>query len=197
MHAPLKMLICRRKVLSPLYAPDVVTSSLKKVREFGGDLINGKRKSARPIATKRPMHTTLRSEWAKGPHSLLMAGNVAFIRARLKALSAQFGICIYEYSINSNHLHLLTRAKSREGYKSFLRALSGVIAMKITGAKKGARLVEKFWLGRPWSRIIDWGRAFFIAKKYVIRNHPESIGIISYTPRLLKRARAGPTQWLG
>ncbi len=167
--------------------------SLKEVRQFGGDLLKRKRKSARPIATKRAMHTTLRSEWAKGPHSFLMAHNAAFIRAKFKALSNQFGICIYESSINSNHLHLLTRAKSREGYKSFLRTLSGAIAMKITGARKGAGLGKRFWLGRPWSRIIAWGKAFTIAKNYVIQNSLESLGIIAYMPRARSEAcRGGP-----
>ena len=166
--------------------------SLKEARSFGGELLKGHRKSARPVATRLAMHTTLRSEHAVGMLSFLMPNNARFIRALLKTFSCRFGICVYESSINSNHIHLLTRAKSREGYKSFLRVLSGAIAMKLTGARKGTALAKKFWAGRPWSRIVAWGRAFFVAKKYVIQNRFESCGIIAYIPRKNKGVRAGP-----
>ncbi len=153
---------------------------MKLQSQFGGELLIGKRKVARPISTKHAMHTTLRSETHR---SFLLPKNAAVIRNCLVLNAKKFGIQIYEYSINSNHIHLLTRARSRHGFKAFLKALSGMIAMKLSGSKKGRSLKSRFWALRPWSRIVVWGRAFINAKNYVIRNQLESTGIIRYTPR--------------
>ena len=165
----------------------VLHPSLSRVGAFGGELLLGKRKSARPVATRRPMHTTLRSEHAIGNRSFLMPHNSRVIRSLMKSLCSRFGIRVYEYSINSNHIHLLTLAKTRQGYKSFLRAFSGAVAMKMTGARKGTGLAKRFWAARPWSRIVAWGKAFLVARKYVMQNHFESIGVIPYTHRGVRR----------
>ena len=42
---------------------------------------------------------------------------------------------------------------------------------------------EKFWDFRPWTRIIEWKKAYSIAKDYVIQNHLEAMGLIPYKPR--------------
>ena len=154
---------------------------LRNSPEFGGDLLKGVRKLARPISTKLSMHTTMRASGVGS--SFLLTKNARVIRQAIGTLSKRHGVRVYESSVNSNHLHLLTRSRTREGYRSFLRALSGIIAMRLSGAKKGAALIKKFWASRPWSRIVSWGRAFKIACEYVIRNQMESTGQIAYVPR--------------
>ena len=155
--------------------------SLKHCPEFGGDLLKGVRKSTRPISIKNSMHTTLRANEVGS--SFLLPRNIRLIRQAISSLSNLYGVRVYESSINSNHLHLLTKTRTREGYRSFLRTLSGTLAMQLTGAKKGAKLIRKFWAHRPWSRIVQWWRAFKIALNYVIRNQMESTGQIAYVPR--------------
>ena len=162
----------------------VLHPSLKLDLRYGGDLLLGKRKTARPISTKYAMHTTLRSDEAKGRLSFLLPKNSRLIRHLVATLPTQYGVRVYELSINGNHLHLLTRAMSRKGFKSFLRVLAGMIAMKLTGAKKGNGLLKRFWASRPWSRIVaGWGRAFTIVRSYVLQNQREAHGIIAYAPR--------------
>jgi len=148
----------------------------------GGELAKGKRKTARPFDPKRSMHVVLRSSTAaKTAPSLLLYGT--YIRSLLKTLSGRFGVRIYEQAIVSNHLHLVTHTRDKVAFGQFLMALSGRIAQKVTGAKKGAPLKEKFWVGIPWSRIVDWGRALFTARKYTEQNALEALRIIPYTPR--------------
>ena len=64
-----------------------------------------------------------------------------------------------------------------------MRAISGIIALKVTGTNKLKSLKQKFWDYRPWSRIVDWKKAYSIAKDYVIQNHLEAIGYIAHKPR--------------
>ena len=63
-----------------------------------------------------------------------------------------------------------------------MRALTGTIAMKATGSSKVNALKQKFWDYRPWSRIVEWKRAYSIAKDYVIQNHLEVLGLVSFRP---------------
>lgn len=73
-----------------------------------------------------------------------------------------------------------------------MRAISGIIAIKVTGANKTKELKQKFWDYRPWTRIVEWKKAYTIAKDYVIQNHLEAIGLIPYTPRSHKTAGRAP-----
>ena len=151
--------------------------------EHGGDLRRGKRKTRRPIATKRSMHFVLRSERAKGRWSFLQKANAAFIRRLLPKLAKKFHVTLYEMSTNSNHIHLLLRGKTKEGIQKFLMVSSGQIAQRITGAKKGNPLGKRFFEKIPFSRIVEWGKAFEIARRYVWQNVLEAAGIIPYQPR--------------
>ena len=128
----------------------------------------------------------MRSTMAKGNWSLLRRENARFIGENLRSLSSVWAVTIYEASNNGNHLHLLIRAKDKLGFQGFLRALAGKIAQKVTGAKKGCALGTRFWDLPAYTRLIEWGRAFFVAKRYVIQNRLEAAGVIPYQPRTLR-----------
>ena len=147
----------------------------------GGELARGKRKGTRPLSTKKPIHLVIRSHSAKGPMSLLLHSR--FIRELIRSLCKRFAIVLYEFSVNSTHIHLLIRIPDREGLISFLRIFCGKTAMHITGARRGKPLKEKFWDVLPFSRVAEWGQAFEIVRKYVFQNQLESLGLLSYRPR--------------
>ena len=87
-----------------------------------------------------------------------------------------------------NHLHLLVQAPDRAAFAKFLRKLSALIACGIFGGRRG-QPKEKFWTGRPFSRVVSGGpHAFWRAESYVILNELEAVGILP--PRSL--ARLGP-----
>jgi hypothetical protein len=58
-------------------------------REYGGALSLGKRKSFRPIDTRRTMHLVLRSSRAKGEHSMLRPKFEKRVRRALYRLEAE------------------------------------------------------------------------------------------------------------
>jgi hypothetical protein len=167
----------------------LLSPDLKFTSQFGGVLSLNKRKERRPIATTKAMHTVLRSNYRslrrfKGPLSIL-----------LERQSKKWGIRLYKYSINSNHIHLCTKATHSNDYQNFLRTVTALSARLVTGAKKGKKLPKKFWALLPYSRIIEWGKAFKAALNYIFKNQLEASGVVSYTPRIQKlpTGRASPT----
>jgi len=150
-------------------------------KEHGGSHSVGRRKVARPIATRRPMHMTLRSSSCRGRLSLHTKAKE--IRSLVRSLASRFQVRVSSFSNNGNHLHLLVRARSRGGFKRFLMALSGRIAQLMTGARKGRELGSRFWDHIPFTRIVEWGRDLLNVKRYIRQNILEAAGSIPYQPR--------------
>jgi REP element-mobilizing transposase RayT len=148
----------------------------------GGELAKGRRKTARPFDSRRAMHVVLRSGVA-GSSMPSLYGYRGYIGILVAELAHRFGVRVYEKSVNSNHIHLVTRGRDRAGFKRFLMALSGRIAQKVTGAKKGAPQPTKFWESIPWSRILEWGKAYITALRYAKQNALEAEGILAYVSR--------------
>src|SRR5689334_21964800 len=82
--------------------------------EHGGSVRLGRRKGARPVATRRPMHLVLRSSRARGPWSLRGPRTDGRIRETMRALARRYGVRVYEFANAKNHLHLLIRARRRD-----------------------------------------------------------------------------------
>ena len=139
---------------------------------YGGELINNKRKSRRPLDTKKPLHVVLRVDTEKP----VFLHNDPLINQLIEHFAKKFGIQVHLNSVNANHLHLVISFKHRDFYSKFLKALSG-------------RLAQQFkikWLHPPFTRVLNWGRDFKNACAYVIKNQKEAWGLISYTPRRKK-----------
>ncbi len=154
---------------------------------FGGSLLVGKRRGARPLSSKHALHLVMRSTRAKGSNSFLK--HQKQIKYQLSRQAKNFGVRIYQYSNVGNHLHLLIRIHSRREYKKFIRAISSLIqgiVTKTLGANQkvgSQKSKEIFWDFRPFSRVVSWGKDFRIASAYVIKNTLEVLGLIPYTPR--------------
>lgn len=151
--------------------------------EHGGEYSTGKRKTARPICTRRAMHLVLRSTMATGRWSMLRPEHARFIRESLGTLSRRCDVRVYEFANSGNHLHLLLRAKHRRGFQSFLRRFAGLVALKMSGGVKGKPLPRRFWDLPAFSRIVEWGRAFKLARNYVVKNVLEAMGVVPYRVR--------------
>lgn len=151
----------------------------------GGEERKKKRKIARPIATKRPMHLVFRARRS------LLHGKARAILSLQQRLAKRNDLTIYSSSNNGNHLHLVVRGKHRAGIRNFMRVFAGQVAQLVTGAVKGKAAVESFWELPVWSRIVEWGKAFYKVLAYVRMNQLEAAGVIPYTPRKNSR-RAVP-----
>jgi REP element-mobilizing transposase RayT len=151
-------------------------SFISSIKERGGSFASGKRKSARPIVTKRPMHLTLKSSIAVGKLSLFTQSR--WIEKLVRDKARAFSVKIFEFSNNGNHLHLAVQARYRNEFKKFLMAISGQIAQKMTGSQKGNPLLRKFWDFIPYTRIVEWGRDLKHVILYVMQNQQEALGLL-------------------
>ena len=128
---------------------------------------------------KNSLHLVLRARFPV----LRQKRNKALISALLFELSEKFQIKIYNNSLNSNHIHLLVKAKTQKDLYNFLRVLAGQIAQRITGAVRGNKNKFGFWLKAAWKRMVNWGRDFLGLHQYIYRNQLETLGLTAYTPR--------------
>jgi REP element-mobilizing transposase RayT len=135
-----------------------------------GAVRRGCRKLERPVSVRRPMHVVLSSYRARGPWSLRK--HAPAVQGALRAMAQRFGIRIYDFANVGSHLHLLVRARRRESFQAFLRSFAGIVARRVTGARRG-RPCGRFFSGIAWSRVVAWGRDYLGVRHYVFRNQIE------------------------
>jgi REP element-mobilizing transposase RayT len=138
--------------------------------QHGGDFRRGERKLERPVSTRRPMHVVLTSRRARGPWSLRKHDRA--VRDVLRRMARRFDVRVYDFANVGSHLHLVLRARRREGFQGFLRSFTGIVARRITGAERG-RQRGRFFDGLAWSRVVSWGRDYWGLRHYVFRNQIE------------------------
>ncbi len=169
----------------------------------GGTAAKGKRKTMRPIDTKRALHLVLRSTRARGDWSLLSPRNAKPIRRLIDRMAARFGVRIYNFSNVGNHLHLIVRVRTRKGFQDFLRTIAARIAVGVTRAKKGRALKitsgRKFWDALAFTRVLNWGRDYIDTQIYMTKNLFEGEGLDMLTPSGVQRfgIRSGKMSILG
>ena len=142
--------------------------------EFGGSLLEGKRKSKRTLTTRKAIHLVLKGDTSESG-SLVHKRN--WINEEIERLVKKFYIQIYDDpGICSNHIHFTIRISSIENYKKFIRALTGRLA----------QVLKIKFLYRPYTKLVEWGRHFKRAMGYVLQNKEEALGIRPYKSRKYK-----------
>jgi REP element-mobilizing transposase RayT len=141
--------------------------------EHGGDFRRHRRKLERPVSTRRSMHLTLHSIRARGAWSLLRHERT--VGEALRACARRSGVRVYEFANVGSHLHLLVRARKRKDFQAFLRSFAGIVARKVTRARRGRPLRGgRFWSSLAWSRVVTWGRDWMTVRHYIFRNRIEA-----------------------
>jgi REP element-mobilizing transposase RayT len=139
----------------------------------GGGDSRGRRKGERPVSVRRPLHVTLHSNMARGPLSLRRHERA--VTDALRACAKRTGVRVYDFANVGSHIHLLVRARRREAFQAFLRSFAGIVARKVTGARRGRPLQGgPFWTALAWSRIVAWGRDYWGVRHYIFRNRIEA-----------------------
>lgn len=105
--------------------------------QFGGSLLEGRRKSTRPLSTKHAIHLVLKSSGARGSSSLLRPSLARMARRVLITQAKKSNIKILDYVNVGNHLHLTLRLHNRDGFKRFSRAATGLIARQALKKERG------------------------------------------------------------
>jgi REP element-mobilizing transposase RayT len=158
-------------------------------KAYGGDLLKTRkgRKGGRPIDTKNTMHMVLRSTKAKGDWSFSRSSNSKKIQTIVSKFSAKYGIRIVSMAYVGNHLHLQIKLGNRHTYRPFVRAITGAIAMAITGTcrwrtkervfgERGVTGGDRFWDRRPFTRVVSGLRGHLVLKDYIQINRYEGFG---------------------
>lgn len=144
--------------------------------DHGGELSAGKRKTARPFNSKLAIHVVMRSANARDNLSMLSRKHKGPVYLEIDRTARESNLRLYRYVNVGNHLHVLVKAKRRQDLQRFLRVLAGRIAMRITGARKGKPLQERFWSRLAYTRLVEWGRTFTNALNYLAKNFGEAQG---------------------
>jgi hypothetical protein len=145
----------------------------------GGVYSEGKRKTARPFDSKKPIHLVLRSSKAKGAYSLRGPKNKFRVDSIVHQYADRFGVRVYDYSNNGNHLHFSVKAPNRQAFQSYLRTITGLISRFILKAVRG-KPKGKFWDALAFTRVAEWGQAYGKLKRYIFQNILEGAGIIPH-----------------
>jgi hypothetical protein len=124
--------------------------------EFGGTLNRGRRKTARPLDTKRSVHFVLK---ATNPHLLLRYRRRG--EQLTQNMSRRFGVRLYGFAVEADHIHLSARITNRVLYRRWIRALTSGLVRVIPGLK---------FAYLPYSRIVNWGRQFKTVCAYIREN---------------------------
>jgi REP element-mobilizing transposase RayT len=160
-------------------------------KEFGGSksLKKAHAREARPISIKRPMHLVMRSSLATGEKSFLRTKRARRIQELVHRLGKEKGVKVYRFANSGNHLHFIVLPRSRDAFKSYIKAVTGIIARLTLEAERGSAKGIRFWDAKPYTKIIEWGREYKTVCDYLLRNTLEALGFIAYTPRRKNTSR--------
>ena len=126
------------------------------------------------------MHLVLRSSKAKGEWSFKKHANEKKVAQILNKFSQKYGVKILSTANVGNHLHFQIKLGNRFAYASFIRAITGAIAMAVTGKNRWTdnktETKLKFWDYRPFTRVVQSFKALLNLRDYIEINRIEGFG---------------------
>ncbi len=155
---------------------------------YGGELLKTRagRRNGRPLDTKNSMHLVLRSSRAKGEFSFRRSRHRSSIKSIIKKFSRRYAIHIISIANVGNHIHIHFKLALRSTYRPFIRAVTGAIAMAVTGVSRWkASPLGKFWDYRPFTRVVVGASAALNLNNYIEVNQWEGLGACRFQARLL------------
>ena len=133
---------------------------------FGGSLLKGNPKVARPLSVKNPIHLVLRADKSR----FRLPKNFARANECLEKTAKKHGVRVYQYANVGNHFHVVLRILNRRQWAGFIRELTSRLAY----------MAQIKWPKRPFTRIVAGGRrAYQALKNYIQLNELEGSGLIS------------------
>lgn len=165
------------KMKGPGSRPGTKAFLIHKMGSYGGAIEH--RKFKRPFNSKKAVHIVFRSHLLSGNRSLLRSNRHLWTATLLKAKAKKYQAKLYNWSISSNHIHILVRFNSEKNQSCFLRDFGGTVALKI---KKVFQISQslKVWDGRPFTTLV---RHFPRIQKYITQNKNEALGFWPYKAR--------------
>lgn len=104
--------------------------------------------------------------------------NKSMVEKLIQEKSKKFHVKIADIVNMGNHLHIKLKIVSRLSFQKFLISITGLIARKITGARRG-KTFGKFWQGLAFTRVVKTSleelqlRGYFEANRRQRKFSPE------------------------
>ncbi|QLY24522.1 transposase [Bdellovibrio sp. KM01] len=133
-------------------------------------------RGARPLSHRDPMHLVFKVNKAAIKGGLRHSRNFSLINRLMKKYSAKFFVKVEQFSVQTDHVHLLVRGSKRSNVQSFLRVLAGQFAQRLTDTPNQKREGPSVWKYRPFSRVIKGFKPYKIVKDYIQLNEREAQG---------------------
>ena len=151
-------------------------------KEFGGSLLIGKRKTARPIAIKKPMHLILKT-------TKLSPFNPTNYKLEkiIKQYASKYQITVYDYALNWSHIHLTIKLPNREAYFAFIKTVTAALINYLSKALK--KDLKGLFDLRPYTKIITCRKQFENAIDYMELNQQEALGLIVRVKKAMSRKK--------
>ena len=111
------------------------------------------------------------------------------IRRILREKSKKFGVTIADGANVGNHLHLKIKIQNRDGFQKFLKAVTCLIARRITGARKGFKF-GRFWQGLAFTRVLTSSLEELNLKGYIKANRIQAKKGVAAREQFLKQFNA-------
>lgn len=157
-------------------------------KRFGGLQIKGNPRNARPISLSKPVHLVLKSELAKGRYSFLRKANASRIEASARRFAKLTNLRLFRFVNAGDHLQLIVQIRSRKAFHKFVRAFSGFVARIVLDVERGRAQNKKFWIARPFTRILNWSAEFAKCKLVLDKKIFFALGFIENAPNPLSSA---------
>jgi REP element-mobilizing transposase RayT len=145
---------------------------------FGGALLKGNARIARPLSTKKPVHMVMKSKLAKGERAFSKAKLSKQIEEVVKKLASENNIKLQRYANGGDHLHFVLNISSRKSFNIFLRAISGLIARITLGAERGNPVDKQFWDNKPYTKILESSEELKAVSSIMAQRKPQATGFI-------------------
>lgn len=152
-------------------------------KAFGGEMLKGKRKVARPLDSKKPIHIVLKSTRAKSELSFL--NHRKALDQSLQRTSKKWGVRVLDRVWMGNHLHAVIRFANRSQYRSWIRELTAGLVRQISSRTK--QHLSSFYDLRPWTRVVEWGNDLRNLFDYIDLNEMELVGLHVYSKASSKK----------
>lgn len=129
---------------------------------------------------------------------MLLKPNAERIDRILRHQAKACGVKIYHLVNVGNHLHLVVRIQSGKLFRRFIRLVTGLIARHMMQAERGrgrkhlklagmteqkptnspqdmpTKKVKSFWIARPFTRLISWGKDYKYVSSYMEKNRRQA-----------------------
>lgn len=138
--------------------------------------MSSKGRGARPLSSKDPIHLVFKINKAAVKSGLRSPRSFGLIIALMRKYSRKFFVGIEQFSIQTDHIHLLVRGRRRSSLQNFLRVLAGQFAQCLTDTFNHKYEGEKIWKHRPFSRVVQGFKSYLTVRNYIQLNEMEALG---------------------